>query len=107
MRPPFGLQEIIHKLEEGEGAKYIRNALILLSLFALATLWHLRQAKNFLAVEAMDTGQLARNIAQGHGFTTQFVRPLSISLIEKVRGEGQMALKEGHPAIANAPVYPL
>jgi hypothetical protein len=107
MRPPFGLQEIIHKLEEGEGAKYIRNALILLSLFALATLWHLRQAKNFLAVEAMDTGQLARNIAQGHGFTTQFVRPLSISLIEKVRGEGQMALKEGHPDIANAPVYPL
>jgi hypothetical protein len=104
---PFGLQEWIHRLEEGEGAKYIRFVLVLLSLFALTALWHIRQAKNFVSVEAMDSAQVARNISEGRGFTTQFIRPLSIALIEKVRGEGQMALKEGHPDLANAPVYPL
>ena len=86
MQPPVGLQEWIHKFEEGEGAKYIRFVLVFLALLGLAALWHVREAKNFNTVEAMDTAQLARNIANGKGYTTQFVRPLSLALIESHRG---------------------
>ena len=99
-----GLQELIHKLEEGEGAKYVRLAFFALALLGLSVMWQLREAKNFLAIEAMDAGQVARNISEGNGFTTDFVRPLSLALIEKHRGGAGSLLKEPHPDLANAPV---
>lgn len=102
-----GLQELIHKLEEGEGAKYIRLAFFLLVLLGLTALWHLREAKNYGTIEAMDAGQLARNIADGRGYSTDFVRPLSIALIRQHRGTEESLLKTPHPDIANAPVYPV
>jgi hypothetical protein len=106
---PFGLQEWIHKIEEGEGAKFIRLGLVFLALLGLAALWHIREAENFNTVEAMDAAQLARNIAEGRGYTTDFVRPFSIALIEAHRGRGSdpETLTKGHPDLANAPLYPL
>jgi hypothetical protein len=66
----------------------------------------------------MDTAQLARNIAQGKGYTTLFIRPFSMHLVQKRNLEKQgppevgkvadLALIRGmHPDLANPPVYPL
>lgn len=66
----------------------------------------------------MDAAQLARNISQGKGYTTLFVRPFSIYLVKKhyvskhgLPPIGQSAdtarLSGDHPDLANAPVYPL
>lgn len=108
MQPPVGLQEWIHKLEEGEGAKFIRIGLLFLALLGLAAVWHIREAKNFNTLEAMDAAQLARNIAEGRGFTTQFVRPLSLAILESHRGGvSPELLTKPHPDIANAPAYPV
>jgi hypothetical protein len=104
---PVGLQEWIHKIEEGEGTKYVRLAFAFLALLGLTALWHLREARNFSAIEAMDSAQIARNIARGQGFTTQFIRPLSIALLEQHNGPSPKYLREAHPDLANAPVYPL
>jgi len=68
--------------------------------------------------EAMDTAQLARNIATGEGYTTKFVRPFSVQLhrqqsLEGSEGAGALEindpgyLKRPHPDISNAPVYPV
>ncbi len=105
---PIGLQEWIHKLEEGEGTKYIRIGFFVLALLAITALWHLREAKNFLTAEAMDSAQLARNISRGQGFTTQNISPLSIALIAARQGPQSPAVLTGpHPDLANPPVYPL
>lgn len=104
---PVGVQEWIHKLEEGEGTKYIRIAFCFLALLGLTAMWHIREAKNFTSIEAMDAAQLARNISRGEGFTTQFVRPVSIALLEKEHGENPDYLQKRHPDLANPPVYPL
>src|ERR1041385_4386678 len=104
---PAGLQEWIHKFEEGEGTKYIRLAFALLALLGLSALWHIREARNFYSLEAMDASQVARNIARGHGFATQFVRPLSLALLEQQHGESPDYLLKPHPDLANPPVYPL
>lgn len=101
-----GLQEWIHKIEEGEGARYIRLAFFILALFGLTAVWHLREARNFSTVQAMDAAQIGRNLAQGKGFTTDFVRPVSIVLLQQRRGDGSM-LKDPLPDLANAPVYPV
>ena len=48
--------------------------------------------------QALDHAQVARNLAEGHGFTTEFIRPLSLVFV---------ASAKGHPDLANAPLHPL
>ncbi len=106
------IQEWIYKLEVGEGTRLIRLLLAILALLALVALYDLREYKNFSTAEAMDSAQLARNIAEGKGFTTLFIRPFSIHLVEQrqievaQRTNDFALLKSGHPDLANPPVYP-
>lgn len=112
------LQEWIHRVEEGPYFRYLRAGLIVLIVVALLFGYNARCYRNFATPDAMDSAQLARNIAEGKGYTTQFVRPLSIYLI-KSRSEKQFGLvpsspdsdyaklKTAHPDLANPPVYPL
>jgi hypothetical protein len=109
---PSGLQEWIYKLEEGDGKSYVKFAAVLLGLFALLVVYDLRAYKNFHSREAMDAAQVARNLSQGKGFTTQFIRPFSYYLLqqhrqEKQLGNGTSILMEPHPDLANPPVYPV
>lgn len=48
--------------------------------------------------QAIDHAQVARNIARGDGFTTNFIRPLSLVFFARVNG---------HPDVMNAPLHPL
>jgi len=106
------IQEWIYKLEVGEGTRLIRLLLAILALLALVALYDLREYKNFSTAEAMDSAQVARNIAEGKGFTTLFIRPFSIHLVEQrqievaQRTNDFALLKSGHPDLANPPVYP-
>ena len=101
-----GLQEWIHKLEEGEGVRYIKMAFGVLVLLTLTALWHIREAKSYGSIEAMDAAQLARNIAEGKGYTTDFIRPLSIALVGRAQETPSSVLEPSHPDVANPPVYP-
>jgi hypothetical protein len=101
------LQEVIHKLTAGSGARAITAAVVFFAMVGLAVWYDLAAYKNVSTIEGMDAAQLGRNIAEGRGFTTQFVRPLSIHLIKKHRADGDALLAEAHPDLANAPLYPL
>jgi 4-amino-4-deoxy-L-arabinose transferase-like glycosyltransferase len=112
------LQDIVHRIEVGAGARYLRIA-----VFALVTLfvivgYNLRSYRNFSTSEAMDQAQLARNIAEGHGYTTKYVRPFSMYLLKQANRERIDTLtqeqktdlhmvKSRHPDLANPPVYPM
>jgi hypothetical protein len=112
------LQEAIHKLEVAGGLRYVKVGLALLAV-AIVTCWYdLRSFKNMATQEAMDSAQLARNISQGKGYTTFFIRPFSMYLLRK-HNEARIAsldethradlsqIKGPHPDIANPPVYPV
>lgn len=112
------LQDFIHKLEEGGGLRYFRIALAVLAVIFLGVMYDWRDFTNFSTAEAMDTAQLARNIAEGKGYTTLYVRPLSMYLVKsetkKKLGEGAATAAGDpshilgmHPDIANPPMYPL
>jgi hypothetical protein len=107
------LQEWIHQLEEGKGALWIKRLFFFLAFAAVAALYDVRHFKNFSNPEAMDSGQVARQIAAGRGFTTKFIRPLSLKMILSQHGEQIVndpktnPLKNPHPDLANAPVFPL
>src|SRR5438309_5339356 len=109
------LQDVIHRLEEGGGLRFFRIGLGVLVLLVVLGGYNWRAFRNMSTQEAMDSAQLGRNIAEGKGYTTLFIRPLSIYLVKKKnqRKGGTAALsdpaqlKEMHPDIANPPVYPV
>lgn len=113
------LQELIHFIEVGAGKRYFRYLLPVLAILGVAILYDFRAWKNFSTSEAMDSAQLARNFAEGKGYTTLFIRPLSLYLIQQKnearKGASSAApgspdyaeVKVGHPDIANPPVYPV
>jgi hypothetical protein len=107
------LQEWIHRLEEGAGTRWVRVTAVVLGFWALALVYNLFEFRNLATQEGMDLAQLARNIARGNGYSTQFVRPLSLALVEqRERTRGQRTndlarVKEAHPDLAHPPVYPL
>lgn len=103
-------QELIHKYEIGAGAWIVRAFLVVCAVVALALVYDLSAFRNLWTQEGMDNAQLARNIAEGRGYTTDFIRPLSLHLISTHAGEtpttNRVALPENHPDISNAPFYP-
>ena len=101
------LQEWIHRLEVGVGARYLRWLLAVFGFIALAALYDAFCFHNLNDPAAMDAAQLARNIGRGRGYTTDYVRPFSISLTRSHRADRSSQLKEAHRDISNAPVYPL
>lgn len=111
------LQELIHKFEVGPWFRHGRTGLAILAVVGLVVGYNWRSFRNFNTQEAMDSAQLARNLAQGRGYTTMFVRPLSMHLLKQralaQAGAGQTGagtdpaqLKGPHPDLANPPVYP-
>lgn len=101
------LQDLIHSLELGAGVRYLRIVALFLAMVTVAVVYDLREAQNFRAEEAMDAAQLGRNLAAGRGFTTHFVRPLSIGVLREHREDRSAMLDGNHPDLANAPLYPL
>lgn len=101
-----GLQEWIHNLEEGAGSRTLKLALAIIAFVTLGVCYDFFCYKNFWTQEAMDSAQLARNISEGKGYTTQFIRPLSIHLLEEHHVEKE-AIFKAHPDLANPPVYPV
>jgi hypothetical protein len=111
---PF-LQEFIHKLEVGGGMRFFRISLTVLVLITVIFCYNWRAFRNMSTEESMDAAQLGRNISEGKGYTTFFIRPLSIYLLKKTNEQKSgksfatdaAQLKVMHPDLANPPVYPV
>lgn len=101
------LQELIHALEVGAGVRYLRLAALLLGVVTMAVIYDLRELQNMRGPEAMDAAQLARNLAEGRGFTTRYVRPFSMGLVMQHREDRNPLIRGEHPDLANPPLYPL
>jgi hypothetical protein len=110
-QPPRGIQQVIHFIEEGRGAALLRGFLVVLSLALATVIYQMTETRNFVAPEAMDSAQLGRNLAEGKGYTTSFIRPLSLHLLrDKIRGAGgdpRTLLEFAHPDLENPPLYPM
>src|ERR1039457_4586757 len=107
------IQMLIHKLEVG-GARALNYLALTVAVLSLAVWYDLHCYHNFSAPEAMDAAQVARNLSEGNGFTTEFIRPFSVYLLKKSnhawppkQTAGTNTVDLRHPDLANAPLYPL
>ena len=112
------LQHLIHAVEVGPFSRWLQLLPLALAIIGLAFLYDLNSYRGFNSMEAMDAAQVARNVAEGRGFSTDFIRPFSVYLLQKHNheqhaGEIQTTnivdfaqLNSPHPDLANAPLYP-
>jgi 4-amino-4-deoxy-L-arabinose transferase-like glycosyltransferase len=101
------MQEFIHSLEEGAGKKIVTAAVSVAAVLGLIALFDTLLFRNMTTPEGMEMSQLARNIAEGKGYTTQVWRPLAIHLIQVHHHDVGSLVKEAMPDIQNPPLYPV
>jgi len=111
------IQAAIHKMEVGGGTRILRVVALSVAVLTMAVLYNSCAYRNFSTPEAMDSAQLARNIAEGKGYTTLFIRPFSLYLVQSHNETKSAAqansdvdfaqVRTAHPDIANPPVYPV
>jgi hypothetical protein len=97
-------QSIVHSVEQGKASHVIRVALIAVTIFGVALVLLLFRFRGFSHAEAMDQAQLARQISNGQGFTTNFIRPLALWQIEKNSGSQVNLGKSEMPDTFNQPL---
>jgi hypothetical protein len=108
------LQDWVHHWGEGAGARALKVVAALLGFLALAalydrfTIYDLTGYENFTSEEAMESAQLARNLAEGRGYTTDSIRPLALYLLTSAAEPGQSSkvLAQPVPDLTTPPVYP-
>jgi len=109
--PPKGIQTLVHYLEVGAGQVWLRRLVAVVLVVLFAVIYQLTEARNLSAPDAMDAAQLGRTLAERRGYTTGFIRPLSLHLLESraaaVGGDPRAVLTAPHPDISNPPVYPM
>ena len=98
------LQGFIHSLEQGTLAPIIRASVVTVVILAVALIFLGWKFKGFASPAAMDQAQVAREISRGHGWSTQFIRPLAVWQLEK---NGIPLPRTDFPDTFNAPLPPL
>jgi len=115
---PLLPHDLIHRVETAMSGRFARMLLVVVGALTLFGAYDWRLARNLATQEAMDSAQLARNISQGKGYTTQFIRPFSMYLVKSANQDRINSLsaeqaadlcrvKGPHPDISNAPLYPV
>ena len=98
-------QEIIHWMEQGRGATWLRRAAIVFGALLLTMVYSWRQFHGIPTEFVMQQAVLARQLAQGEGFTTLVNYPQTYAVLQR-RGE-PFREKQPYPELHNAPLYAL
>lgn len=85
--------------------RWWRRVILFLLVGSFFSFYGLREYKNLSNPEAMDMAQLARNISQGRGYVTDYLRITSLAIVkEQTGGDARI---NNHPDIVNPPLYPV
>ena len=99
------LQDLVFNLEEGPLRNMlVKVALVLLTLGLVGWIG-ISQFNGLRTSEAMDLAQQARQIATGHGLTTQLIRPLALWQVRAKFGNNAPSVSH-FPETLSPPLYP-
>lgn len=100
------MQEWIHWIEVGAGARWIRGAAVLLGLLLLSLTAAYKQFHGPAQETTLLQADMGRQLAEGRGFTTLVNFPQTAALME-VRHPGAGPVGELYPEVHHAPLYGL
>lgn len=105
MARPRNLQELVHWLELGAGARWIRLAAVLLGVGLLSLLIGWKQFRGVTTESALLQADVGRQLAAGEGFSTLVNYPQVVAFL----GERGMRFdaRTAYPELYHAPLYSL
>lgn len=101
----MNLQQAIHWLEQGSGARVLKTLALVLGLSVLSALVAFKQFHGPRTEETLRQADLGRSIAAGQGFTTAVNYP-QVQAILAERGQ-RFDPAERFPAVYHPPGYPM
>lgn len=105
MTRPRTAQELIHWLEAGEGARWIRLAAVLALTLAVSLLVAWRQFHGPVTEITLVQADMGRQLARGEGFTTLVNYPQTVAFLQ-ARGV-KFDPARAYPELHHAPLYAL
>lgn len=103
----WDLQRIVYAIEVGGLRKFIFGGVVFAVMLALAAYYSVTQFNGLNSAEAMDQAQLGRNLAEGRGFSTWFIRPLAIWQMREYGVADKQIDLTAFPDTVNPPAYPM
>lgn len=98
-----GLQTFVHSIEQGKLAPFFKGGAGLIALLAVTLLYLFIQFAGFSTATAMDQAQISRNLLEGHGFSTNYIRPLALWQLD--RSEKEIPANN-FPDFSQPPLFP-
>lgn len=105
MSSPRSIQDFVHWLEAGEGARRVRLAAVLLGIAALSLLIVWKQFRGPADEQTLVQADMGRQLAEGKGFTTLVNYPQTAAYL-RARGR-EFSPTQAYPELHHAPLYPL
>jgi 4-amino-4-deoxy-L-arabinose transferase-like glycosyltransferase len=107
------IQSLILTIESGKGNRLLWSLATTLALAGLIVWYDVWAYHGFSAPDAMDAAQVARNLSEGHGFTTLSISPFGLYLTERKGSPAGLSptlpAQPGgyYPDEVNPPFYPI
>ena len=99
------IQKTVLSLEAGDLARLVRRAALAVAVALLCWFYLVHEFRGLSMAEAMDQAQIGREILRGHGFQTEFARPLALGELRRQgRDDAKIAVWRD---TYNAPLPPL
>ena len=97
------IQNFLHAFDQGRAGVWIRRLIVVVLMSLIAVMWFGFKFNGFSVPEAMDQAQIGRQLANGQGFSTLYVRPLAMHLGFARTGRIDSPMRE----TSQAPLGPL
>ena len=99
------VQAVVNALETGRGRQVVLGGLVLVITLGFLFVHGKQTFRGLSEPEAMENAQLARNLARGHGFRTQCLRPVDFWYTRTKAGREYAP--NSHPELRRAPGFPV
>src|SRR3954451_12582241 len=80
--PADTIQKVIHAMETGGAAVWVRRALAFALIAGLALFYLLHEFRGLATSQGMDQAQIGRGLLHGELWKTKFARPLAIGQLQ-------------------------
>ena len=99
------VQSAVHSLDRGRIGALIKAAMCGVLIASLSLLYLFVQFRGLATAGAMDQAQIARHLAEGKGFSTGYIRPLALSMVQKRTEKNEVDLSR-FPDFFESPLNP-
>lgn len=99
------VQSTLRSLDHGRLGGFVKAGIFAALVAGLSLLYLFVQFSGLATADAMDQAQIARRLADGKGFTTDYIRPLAMSALQG-KGETKQLDLSQFPDFYQSPLHP-